>query len=58
VYITFYAIVTNYNEPLTAARSHIHVATLLDISKDGVALRSIGLHVVEYDAVGSLRLQV
>ena len=57
-YISFHTIVTNYNEPLAAARAHIHVATHINVLKDGVALRSIGLHVVEYDAVGSSRLQV
>ncbi len=31
VYITFYAIVANYNEPLAAAQAHIHVATLMEM---------------------------
>ncbi len=57
-YISFHTIVTNYYEPLAAAWSHIHVSTLIDISKDRVALRSIDLHQVLYDAVGSSRLQV
>ena len=33
VYVTFYTIVANYNEPPTAAQAHIHVDTHIYVSK-------------------------
>ena len=33
VYITFYIIVANYNEPSAAAQAHIHVDTHINVSK-------------------------
>eukprot|EP00986_Skeletonema_menzelii_P016941 scaffold16665_cov159-Skeletonema_menzelii.AAC.1 len=32
-YISFYAIVTNYNEPLTTAQARIHVVTHIKVAK-------------------------
>ena len=51
-YVTFYTIVTNYNEPLAAVQAHIHVATHID-DRAMVALRSIGLRQVANDTVAS-----
>ncbi len=53
MYITFYNIVTNNNEPPAAAQAHIHVATHKKIAIDGVAICSIGLHQVTYEGVAS-----
>ncbi len=33
VYITFYTIVANYNEPSAVAQAHIHIATHVNDSK-------------------------
>ena len=33
LYMSFYTIVTNYNEPLAAAQAHIHVAAHINMSQ-------------------------
>ena len=33
MYITFYTIIANYNEPSAAAQAHIHIATHINVSK-------------------------
>ncbi len=52
MYINFYTIATNYNEPLTAAQSHNLVTTHINVSQySHVALHYIGLHQVPYETV-------
>ena len=54
MYIFFYTIVVNYNEPPAAAQAHIHADTRIYVSKYSyLALRSIGLRQVAYEAVAS-----
>ena len=48
-YLLYYTIVTNDNEPLAKALAHIHVAIHNEIAKEGVALCSIGLHLVAFE---------